>query len=78
MRNFGSGALQLAHVACGRLDGFIELELSIWDAIGGLVIVDEAGGRSAPFLAVARHCEGGLPREHAGHRPGPAVMTGLG
>ena len=50
MRNFGSGALQLAHVACGRLDGFIELQLSIWDAIGALVIVDEAGGRSAPFL----------------------------
>ena len=50
MRNFGSGALQLAHVASGRLDGFIELQLSIWDAIGALVIVDEAGGRSAPFL----------------------------
>ncbi len=50
MRNFGSGALQLAHVACGRLDGFIELQLSIWDAIGALVVVDEAGGRSAPFL----------------------------
>src|SRR4051794_33276689 len=50
MRNFGSGALQLAHVACGRLDGFIELQLSIWDAIGALVIVDEAGGRSAPFM----------------------------
>jgi myo-inositol-1(or 4)-monophosphatase len=50
MRNFGSGALQLAHVACGRLDGFIELQLSIWDAIGALVIVDEAGGESAPFM----------------------------
>ena len=50
MRNFGSGALQLAHVACGRLDGFIELQLSIWDAIGALLIVEEAGGRSAPFM----------------------------
>jgi len=50
MRNFGSGALQLAHVACGRLDGFIELQLSIWDAIGALAIVDEAGGRCAPFM----------------------------
>ena len=49
MRNFGSAALQLAHVAAGRLDGFVELELSIWDAIGGLAIVDEAGGFSAPF-----------------------------
>ncbi len=50
MRNFGSGALQLAHVAAGRLDGFIELQLSIWDAIGALLIVGEAGGRTAPFL----------------------------
>jgi len=50
MRNFGSAALQLSHVAAGRLDGFIELELSIWDAIGALVIVEEAGGYAAPFL----------------------------
>jgi myo-inositol-1(or 4)-monophosphatase len=49
MRNFGSAALQLAHVAAGRLDGFIELELSIWDAIGGVAIVEEAGGFAAPF-----------------------------
>ena len=50
MRNFGSAALQLAHVAAGRLDGFIELELSIWDAIGALLIVEEAGGRTLPFM----------------------------
>lgn len=49
MRNFGSAALQLSHVAAGRLDGFVELELSIWDAIGGLAIVEEAGGFAAPF-----------------------------
>ena len=50
MRNFGSAALQLSHVAAGRLDGFIELQLSIWDAIAGLLIVDEAGGHTAPFV----------------------------
>jgi len=49
MRNFGSGALQLAHVAQGRLDGFIELSLSIWDAIGGVLLIEEAGGYAAPF-----------------------------
>ena len=49
MRNFGSAALQLAHVAQGRLDGFVELQLSIWDAIGGLLLVEEAGGYAAPF-----------------------------
>jgi myo-inositol-1(or 4)-monophosphatase len=49
MRNFGSAALQLAHVASGRLDAFVELQLSIWDAIGGLCLVEEAGGYAAPF-----------------------------
>jgi myo-inositol-1(or 4)-monophosphatase len=49
MRNFGSAALQLAHVARGRLDAFIELQLSIWDAIGGVLLVEEAGGYAAPF-----------------------------
>ncbi|MEO8507836.1 MAG: inositol monophosphatase [Betaproteobacteria bacterium] len=50
MRNFGSAALQLAHVASGRLDGFIELQLSAWDAIAGLLLVEEAGGYQAPFM----------------------------
>lgn len=49
MRNFGSGALQLAYVARGRFDGFVELSLAVWDAIGGLLLVEEAGGYAAPF-----------------------------
>ncbi|MFO1395534.1 MAG: inositol monophosphatase [Burkholderiales bacterium] len=49
MRNFGSAALQLAHVASGRLDAFVELELSAWDAVAGLLLVEEAGGVHAPF-----------------------------
>jgi myo-inositol-1(or 4)-monophosphatase len=49
MRNFGSGALQLAHVASGRLDGFVEIELSAWDAVAGLLLVEEAGGYHLPF-----------------------------
>jgi myo-inositol-1(or 4)-monophosphatase len=48
-RNFGAAALQLAHVADGRLDGYVELELSAWDAMAGLLLVEEAGGRVAPF-----------------------------
>jgi len=48
-RNFGSAALQLAHVAEGRLDGYVEFELSSWDAMAGLLLVEEAGGRVAPF-----------------------------
>jgi myo-inositol-1(or 4)-monophosphatase len=48
-RNFGAAALQLAHVAFGRLDGYIELQLAAWDASAGLLLVEEAGGRVAPF-----------------------------
>jgi myo-inositol-1(or 4)-monophosphatase len=48
-RNFGSAALHLAHVADGRLDGYVEFELSSWDAMAGLLLVEEAGGRVAPF-----------------------------
>lgn len=53
MRNFGSAALQLAHVASGRLDAFVELQLSWWDAVAGLLLVEEAGGRHAPFAPTA-------------------------
>ncbi len=48
-RNFGSAALQLAHVADGRLDAFVELSLSAWDVMAGLLLVEEAGGCASPF-----------------------------
>jgi myo-inositol-1(or 4)-monophosphatase len=48
-RNMGAGALQLAHVAAGRFDGFVELSLNAWDAMAGLLLVQEAGGYAAPF-----------------------------
>ena len=48
-RNFGAAALQLAHVAAGHLDAYVELELSAWDAMAGLLLVEEAGGRAAPY-----------------------------
>lgn len=48
-RNFGCAALQIAHVAEGRYDAYVELDLSSWDAMAGLLIVEEAGGYVAPF-----------------------------
>ncbi|MDQ2962676.1 MAG: inositol monophosphatase [Pseudomonadota bacterium] len=48
-RNMGAGALQLAHVAAGHFDGFVELSLNAWDALAGLLLVEEAGGYIAPF-----------------------------
>ena len=48
-RNFGCAALQLAHVAEGRYDAYVELDLSSWDAMAGLLLVEEAGGYVGPF-----------------------------
>jgi myo-inositol-1(or 4)-monophosphatase len=44
VRRAGSAALDLAYVACGRLDGFWEMGLNIWDIAAGLLLVKEAGG----------------------------------
>jgi myo-inositol-1(or 4)-monophosphatase len=44
IRRFGSAALDLAYVAAGRLDGFWERDLKLWDIAAGVVLVREAGG----------------------------------
>ncbi|HET7088263.1 MAG TPA: inositol monophosphatase family protein [Anaerolineae bacterium] len=41
----GSAALDLAAVACGRLDGYWEYKLSPWDWAAGILLVEEASGR---------------------------------
>ncbi|MDX8394510.1 MAG: inositol monophosphatase family protein [Mariprofundales bacterium] len=43
-RRGGSAALDLAYVACGRLDGYWEAGLGSWDIAAGIVLVREAGG----------------------------------
>ena len=44
VRRAGSAALDLANVACGRLDGFWEFNLNPWDTAAGVLLVQEAGG----------------------------------
>lgn len=44
LRSDGSAALDLCHVAMGRLDGYWELDLEAWDMAAGSLIVQEAGG----------------------------------
>jgi len=44
IRRFGSAALDLAWVAAGRMDGFWEEDLDIWDTAAGMLLVKEAGG----------------------------------
>jgi myo-inositol-1(or 4)-monophosphatase len=44
VRRLGSAALDLAFVACGRLDGFWEFGLKPWDVAAGALLLEEAGG----------------------------------
>jgi len=49
VRRAGSAALDLAYVACGRLDGFWEFNLNPWDTAAGILLVEEAGGRVTDY-----------------------------
>lgn len=44
IRRAGAAALDLAYVAAGRLDGFWEFDLKIWDIAAGALLIQEAGG----------------------------------
>jgi len=44
VRRAGAAALDLAYVACGRLDAFWEMGLSSWDMAAGALMIQEAGG----------------------------------
>ena len=44
VRKFGSAALDISYVACGRFDGYWQRELNYWDIAAGIIILKEAGG----------------------------------
>ena len=44
IRRAGAASLDLAYVACGRLDGFWEYDLKPWDIAAGVLLIQEAGG----------------------------------
>ena len=50
IRRSGSAVLDLAYVACGRLDAFFELTLQPWDYAAGLLFISEAGGLVTNWL----------------------------
>ena len=50
-RRFGAGALMLAHVSSGLVHGYYESHLNSWDALAGLLLINEAGGKTNDFLA---------------------------
>jgi myo-inositol-1(or 4)-monophosphatase len=49
IRRLGSAAIDLAYVACGRLEGFFEYNLNSWDVAAGIIIVKQAGGIVTDF-----------------------------
>ena len=49
LRRFGSAAIDLAYVACGRFDFFWEEGLKPWDAAAGILLVEEAGGKVSDY-----------------------------
>ena len=72
VRRAASGALGLAYVADGRSDGYAELHMQPWDCLAGLLLVEEAGGVTAPFLALD-----GLTRGGAELAATPAMAEGM-
>ena len=58
VRLFGSAALSLAYVACGRVDAYIEEGIMLWDVAAGIALVEASGGqvgvRDAPNREWAR------------------------
>lgn len=59
VRRYGSAALDLAYVACGRFDIFFEYSLNAWDVAGGALLVHEAGGRISDFNGGNNFVDGG-------------------
>ena len=49
IRRSGSAAIDMAETAAGRIDGFFEPKLSIWDYAEGRLLVAEAGGRATDY-----------------------------
>ncbi|HEX4084936.1 MAG TPA: inositol monophosphatase family protein [Chthoniobacteraceae bacterium] len=43
-RLMGSAALDMAYIAAGRLDGYIEQSVSLWDIAAGIILIERAGG----------------------------------
>src|SRR5574341_1284651 len=59
IRRAGAAALDLAYVACGRLDAFWEMGLSAWDMAAGALMITEAGGLVADLQGESTYLESG-------------------
>ena len=73
VKRSGSGALGLAYVAAGRIDAYCELHINAWDALAGLLLIVEAGGRTNDFLGNEGLAKG---NPVLGAAPGVAAAVG--
>ncbi len=70
IRRYGSAAIDLAYVACGRLDAYFEEHLNSWDMAAGLLLAAEAG-------AIVSGFDGGFPDERTAIAAAPGVHAAL-
>jgi myo-inositol-1(or 4)-monophosphatase len=70
VRRFGSAALDLCMVACGRLDAYYEEHLNSWDLAAGVLIASEAGATTSNFA-------GGVADSDATVAAAPAIHGAL-
>lgn len=70
IRRYGSAAIDLAFVACGRLDAYFEEHLNSWDMAAGLLIANEAGAEVSGF-------DGGDPDELDAVAAAPGIHAAL-
>jgi myo-inositol-1(or 4)-monophosphatase len=52
LRRTGSAAAELAMVAAGRFDVYVEHQLDVWDTTAGTLLVEEAGGKVTKIEAI--------------------------
>lgn len=60
IRRYGSAAIDLCYVACGKLDGFWEMDLNIYDIAAGVMIVKKAGGTVCDFAGHEKYPQNGI------------------
>ena len=79
VRRGGSAALDLAWVAAGRMDGFYEVPLKLWDRAAGELLVTEAGGTVSRLEPIVESSDSGVVASAPDlHRPlGLLVATAL-
>lgn len=69
IRRFGSAAIDLCLVACGRIDGYYEQHLNSWDIAAGLLIAAEAGATCSDFTGGRPSTDGVVVSAPAIHAP---------